>query len=91
MKAFKLAEYIDHTNLKPNATDADIANLCQEARQHLVHSGRTVGPNFGVKAAGGIGDYTSALHMIGQGANRLGMSRTVAVLEEAKKRERSST
>lgn len=29
-----LEKYIDHTNLKPNATQADITTLCQEALEH---------------------------------------------------------
>lgn len=29
-----LNQYIDHTNLKPNATTSDIARLCQEAIDH---------------------------------------------------------
>ena len=29
----KLAAYIDHTNLKPEATRADIITLCEEAKE----------------------------------------------------------
>ena len=31
-----IAAMIDHTLLKPQATDADIQRLCQEARQYHV-------------------------------------------------------
>lgn len=33
-----LAKYIDHTLLKPQATEADIARLCEEARTYGFHS-----------------------------------------------------
>ncbi len=45
-----------------------------------------VGEALGVKAAGGIRDLKSVLAMIGAGADRLGMSAGVAVVEEAKTR-----
>jgi len=32
--AFAIARVIDHTNLKPNATESDIRQLCQEAKQY---------------------------------------------------------
>jgi deoxyribose-phosphate aldolase len=41
----------------------------------------TVGPQFGVKAAGGIRDTTTALAMIGAGATRLGTSSGVAIIK----------
>jgi deoxyribose-phosphate aldolase len=44
---------------------------------------RVVGEDFGVKAAGGIRDYATALRMIQAGANRLGASRSLAILEGA--------
>lgn len=44
-----------------------------------------VGPNFGVKAAGGIKDLACALKMIEAGANRLGTSSSVAIMEELAK------
>lgn len=47
---------------------------------------RTVGEELGVKAAGGIRDYQTALAMIAAGADRLGMSAGVAVIEEARQR-----
>lgn len=34
----KLNAYIDHTNLKPDATAQDILALCQEAKEHAFHS-----------------------------------------------------
>jgi deoxyribose-phosphate aldolase len=43
---------------------------------------RTVGENFGVKAAGGIRTLSDALRMINAGANRLGTSGSVAIMEE---------
>ena len=43
-----------------------------------------VGPNMGVKAAGGIKDFKTAKAMIEAGANRLGCSAGVAIVEEEK-------
>jgi deoxyribose-phosphate aldolase len=42
---------------------------------------RTVGPEIGVKAAGGIRTFEDAWRMIRAGASRLGMSASVAVVE----------
>ena len=42
---------------------------------------RTVGPEMGVKASGGIRDLNAALAMIKAGANRLGTSNGVALVE----------
>jgi len=44
----------------------------------------TVGPDFGVKASGGIRDYASVLQMIEAGANRIGTSAGVEIMEEYK-------
>jgi deoxyribose-phosphate aldolase len=41
----------------------------------------TVGPKFGVKAAGGIRDAKTALAMIEAGATRLGTSASVAIIK----------
>jgi deoxyribose-phosphate aldolase len=43
-----------------------------------------VGPNFGVKASGGIKTYADAVAMIEAGANRLGCSAGVQIVKEAK-------
>lgn len=43
----------------------------------------TVGSDFGVKAAGGIRTYADALAMIEAGANRIGTSTAVAIVEAA--------
>ena len=40
-----------------------------------------VGPNFGVKASGGIRDLSTALAMIAAGATRLGTSASVAIVQ----------
>ncbi|MBN2091976.1 deoxyribose-phosphate aldolase [candidate division KSB1 bacterium] len=45
---------------------------------------KTVGNEMGVKAAGGIRDYETALKMIQAGANRLGTSASVAIVETSK-------
>lgn len=55
------------------ATAADVA-LMRE----------TVGPDVGVKAAGGIGDYTTAVAMIRASATRIGASRSLAILAGAR-------
>jgi len=44
---------------------------------------RTVGPEMGVKAAGGIRDYATAEKMIHAGATRIGASASVKILQEA--------
>ena len=45
---------------------------------------KTVGPDMGVKAAGGIRTYEDALKMIEAGANRLGCSAGIAIVTAAK-------
>lgn len=47
---------------------------------------KTVGPNVGVKAAGGIRDYETAMKMIEAGANRLGCSAGIAIVQGAENR-----
>jgi deoxyribose-phosphate aldolase len=42
-----------------------------------------VGPHIGVKAAGGIRTYADALALIAAGANRLGASASVKIMQEA--------
>jgi len=44
---------------------------------------RVIGPQMGLKAAGGIRTYTDAVSMIKAGANRLGASAGVKILREA--------
>jgi deoxyribose-phosphate aldolase len=44
---------------------------------------RVVGAEMGVKAAGGIRSYADAVAMIGAGANRLGASAGVKIIQEA--------
>jgi len=44
---------------------------------------KTVGEEMGVKAAGGIRDYETALAMIEAGASRIGASRTITILDSA--------
>jgi len=43
---------------------------------------KTVGDTMGVKASGGIKDYSTAMDMINQGASRIGASASVKILEE---------
>lgn len=43
-----------------------------------------VGEKVGVKASGGIRDYKAAMDMIDAGANRIGVSASLAIIEEAK-------
>ena len=44
---------------------------------------KTVGPDMGVKASGGIRDYKKALAMIEAGATRIGASAGIAIVEAA--------
>lgn len=46
---------------------------------------KTVGPDIGVKAAGGIRDYETAVKMIEAGASRLGCSAGIAIVQGAEK------
>ena len=46
---------------------------------------KTVGDEIGVKASGGIRDYKTALAMIKAGANRIGTSAGVKIIEELKR------
>ena len=57
---------------KAGATAADVALMR-----------RTVGPDVGVKAAGGIRSYADAIAMIEAGAIRIGASAGIAILAEA--------
>jgi deoxyribose-phosphate aldolase len=61
------------------ATEADIALMRQ-----------TVGPNKGVKASGGIRSYDTALAMIKAGANRIGASCGVALVNRQNLRKPSN-
>jgi len=47
-----------------------------------------VGPDFGLKASGGIRDAETADRMIAAGANRLGTSASVAIVTESKNENR---
>lgn len=44
----------------------------------------TVGPDFGIKAAGGVSSYESAVEMLDAGATRFGASAAVAIVKGAK-------
>lgn len=44
---------------------------------------RTVGPEMGVKAAGGIGTYADLLAMVEAGANRIGASKSLKIMAQA--------
>jgi deoxyribose-phosphate aldolase len=147
----ELARYIDHTLLKPEATEAQFIQLCEEARRYhfktvcvnparvkrcasllngsdtdvatvagfplgevkayeaqlLVEAGaefvktstgfsiggatthdvalmrEVVGPDMGVKAAGGIKTYADMIAMITAGANRISASASVRIMQEA--------
>jgi deoxyribose-phosphate aldolase len=45
---------------------------------------RSVGPEIGVKAAGGIGSYEAAKEMVAAGATRIGASAGIKILQQAK-------
>ncbi|HKZ21753.1 MAG TPA: deoxyribose-phosphate aldolase [candidate division Zixibacteria bacterium] len=48
-----------------------------------------VGPDFGVKASGGIRDYQSVLKLIEAGANRIGTSASVMIMQEMLQQEKA--
>jgi len=49
--------------------------------QHVKLMRETVGPDIGVKAAGGIKNFKDALRLIKAGANRIGASSGISILE----------
>lgn len=44
-----------------------------------------LGPDFGIKAAGGIRDFKTAMEMINAGATRIGASKSIEICEGAEK------
>jgi len=46
---------------------------------------RTIGPKLGVKASGGIRTAEDALKMLSAGANRLGTSKSIEIIESFRK------
>lgn len=60
------------TGFGPDGADPETVQLMR----------RTVGPNVGVKASGGIRTLSAARRMLAAGASRLGSSSSVAILEE---------
>ena len=58
MDAIKINKYIDHTNLKPDATKADIERLCAEAKEYNFAS-VCVNPCY-VSLVEGLWGYTQA-------------------------------
>jgi deoxyribose-phosphate aldolase len=45
---------------------------------------KTVGPDLGVKASGGIRDFKTAMDMINAGASRIGASASISIVKESK-------
>jgi len=45
---------------------------------------KTVGDDLGVKASGGVRDYTTAVEMINAGASRIGASASISIVNESK-------
>lgn len=52
---------------------------------------KVVGNEMGVKASGGIRTYEDVIKMIGAGANRIGTSSSVAIIEEFRAHTRQNT
>jgi len=61
---------------RPKGAIVEDVILMRETIEHL-------GSSMQIKMAGGISDYPAAMAMIEAGADRLGLSRTVKILEEA--------
>ena len=53
---------------------------------HIQLMRKTVGDSFGVKASGGVRTLEAALEMIDAGANRIGSSASVQMIQDWKKR-----
>jgi len=45
---------------------------------------KTVGPELGVKASGGVRDFKTAMEMINAGASRIGASASISIVSESK-------
>ncbi len=45
---------------------------------------KTVGPDLGVKASGGVRDFKTAMDMINAGASRIGASASISIVSESK-------
>lgn len=45
---------------------------------------KTVGPEIGVKASGGVRDFKTAMDMINAGASRIGASASISIVNESK-------
>jgi deoxyribose-phosphate aldolase len=45
---------------------------------------KTVGPEIGVKASGGVRDFKTAMDMINDGASRIGASASISIVSESK-------
>jgi deoxyribose-phosphate aldolase len=45
---------------------------------------KTVGPEIGVKASGGVRDFNTAMEMINAGASRIGASASISIVSESK-------
>jgi deoxyribose-phosphate aldolase len=68
------ADYVKtSTGFAPTGATAEDVRLMRE----------TVGPEMGVKAAGGIRNLADTVTMLGAGATRLGTSASIAILDEA--------
>ena len=68
------ADYVKtSTGFAPTGATAEDVRLMRE----------TVGPDMGVKAAGGIRNLADAVAMLAAGATRLGTSASIAILDEA--------
>lgn len=68
------ADYVKtSTGFAPTGATAEDVRLMRE----------TVGPEMGVKAAGGIRNLADAVTMLAAGATRLGTSASIAILDEA--------
>ncbi len=88
-----IAQLIDHTNLKPDASESDIKKLCEETVEHgFLSAGaivedveimrETVGDEMGVKASGGIKTAADVKAMVDAGANRIGTSSSISIIYE---------
>lgn len=52
--------------------------------EHIALMRAVVGPGFGVKASGGVRDYATTMSMIRAGANRIGASAGIAIVQGLK-------
>ncbi|NSB14245.1 deoxyribose-phosphate aldolase [Clostridium beijerinckii] len=100
-KGKALVKVIIETCLLTDEEKVKVCEIAKEARADFVKTStgfstggatkedialmrKTVGPDLGVKASGGVRDFKAAMDMINAGASRIGSSNSIAIVNESK-------